>query len=234
MTQVAQPPQPRLSDDDPDVQRFLRDLCLRCLRLFPVAAAGLVVPAASGEPELVAFSDRRTRALALVEAGAGGGPWRDAILTGTPVRVSGELAAQRWPDLMHAARHVGLKSVAAVPLRWQDQSLGALALFADQDALLDDRDLRMAQALVDNATVLLLNARLLNRYRKTVAQLEEALGSRIVLEQAKGMLAVRLGLPLEQAFAVMRCYARDHNRKLAEVAQAVLDGDDSISELTEG
>ena len=154
------------------------------------------------------------------------GPCRDCLHSGRPVSTP-DLAdeAARWPRFAPVASAAGFHAAhALLPLRLRGQVLGALNLFRTEPVALSRADLATAQAFADVATIALLQSRALHDSQLVADQLQEALHSRIVIEQAKGILAQALGLEMEQAFARLRRYARNSGRRLAEIAQEVVDG----------
>jgi GAF domain-containing protein len=134
-------------------------------------------------------------------------------------------SSERWPLFTGHARSFGYQAFCAVPLRLRSQTMGVLNLFAARDTLLEEDELRTAQALADIATISMLNERALRESRLVAEQLQYALTSRVVLEQAKGVLAVKLECDVNDAFASMRDFARRNNRRLSDVARAVVAGD---------
>jgi GAF domain-containing protein len=140
---------------------------------------------------------------------------------------SSDLAAEqaRWPIFVPAALAAGFRSVLAVPLRLRGQTIGGLNLFNDRAEPLTTEDQRLAQALADVATVGILQQRSTHRQTVLAEQLQHALNSRVVIEQAKGVIAERNEATMDEAFAALRKYARDHNLKLSEVALAVVRGE---------
>jgi hypothetical protein len=137
-------------------------------------------------------------------------------------------AAGRWPRFTAAATEVGFAAVHALPMRLRDEIIGALNLFDSNPGAPDGETLRIGQALADVATIGLLQQRAISRRDAVTEQLQTALNSRVLIEQAKGILAERLHLDLADAFAVLRTAARNHNRRLSDLAQAVVDGTEQI------
>jgi AmiR/NasT family two-component response regulator len=124
-------------------------------------------------------------------------------------------------------------SVYAVPLRLREQTIGALNLFGAQAGVLTAEDIRLTQALADVATIGILQERALRRHEVLIEQLQSALNSRVVIEQAKGVVAERGGLDMEQAFAVLRRYARTTQQRLSDLARNVVDGTAGTDEMLE-
>lgn len=133
-----------------------------------------------------------------------------------------EAAAARWPELATVAAEAGVASVHAVPMRLRDDIVGALNLFGDKPGALNDADLRLAQALADVATIALVQDRAASDRDLVNEQLQKALDSRVVLEQAKGVLSYTGDLDTPAAYVALRGYARDHNIKLTELARALV------------
>ena len=141
-------------------------------------------------------------------------------------------AGHRWPRFAPAARQAGFAAVQALPMRLRDQVIGALNLFRADPGPFDPADVRVGQALADVATISLLHERGMRRSDALNEQLQTALNSRVIIEQAKGKLAERLHLDMDQAFALLRDYARSRNRRLSELAQAFIDGSETLTALT--
>jgi GAF domain-containing protein len=149
----------------------------------------------------------------------------DCFTTGQPV-VNIDLAEveARWPRFQAATTAAGFRSVHALPLRLRGQVIGAMNLFCRHQLSLSDDDLAVGQALSDVATIGLLQERNVRHGEIVVEQLQAALNSRVLIEQAKGVLAERTGVGVDAAFAVLRAYARRNQRQLGVIAAAVIDG----------
>jgi transcriptional regulator with GAF, ATPase, and Fis domain len=210
---------------DFDVIDFLHVLTDRSVRLLDVSAAGLLLADPRGELRVVAASSETARLLELFQLQNHQGPCLDCFRTGEPVQAADlDAEAQRWPRFADAARVSGFAAVQALPMRLRDQVIGALNLFRASPGAFDPGDVRIGQALADVATISLLHERSLRHSDTLNEQLQAALNSRVVIEQAKGKLAERHGLDMEHAFGLLRDYARSHNLRLADVAQAFIDG----------
>ena len=206
-----------------DVVELLSSLTADCAQLLDVASAGLLLADGRGVLHVMAASSERTRQLEIFQVQRDDGPCRDCYLDGTPVSAP-DLHAEidRWPQFAPAALKAGFVSVHALPMRLRSKVLGALGLFGTTAGALDPDDLSLGQALADVASVALVQEKASTDQKSVNEQLQTALISRIVLEQAKGVLAQQGSLPMEEAFAVMRRYARDHNLRLTAVAEAVV------------
>ncbi len=210
--------------DDFDVIDFLHVLAERCVQLLGVSAAGLLLTDQQDTLQVVAASTERTRLLELFQLQTDQGPCVDCFRTGRPVSVADLPSAGRWPRFTAAAAEVGFAAVHALPMRLRSDIIGALNLFDTKAGALDEDKLRIGQALADVATIGLLQQRAIRRRDTLTEQLQTALNSRVLIEQAKGVLAERLHLDVDKAFAVLRSDARNHNRRLSELAQAIVDG----------
>lgn len=206
-----------------DVNELLTQLAADCARLLDVSAVGLLLADSRGALHVVAASSERVADLEAFQAQRAQGPCHTCYLDGRQVNVP-DLAAEaaRWPDFAVVAEKAGVASVHAVPMRLRDAIIGALNLFGSVPGALNEADLRLAQALADVATVALIQDRAASDTNLVNEQLQRALDSRVVLEQAKGVLSYSGDLEMPEAFAALRHYARDHNLKLTELAGAVV------------
>lgn len=206
-----------------DVVDLLDELTTDCARLLDVASAGLLLADARGVLHIMAASSEQTRQLEVFQLQRDEGPCLECYREGTVVSVANlDEATDRWPQFVPAARSMGFASVHALPMRLRDNVLGALGLFGTEVGALNDDDLALGQALADVASVALVQDKAAADKATVNEQLQTALTSRVILEQAKGVLAQLGALEMTQAFTVLRNYARDHNLRLTEVAQAVV------------
>jgi GAF domain-containing protein len=218
--------------DDFDVIDFLHVMTERCVQLLGVSAAGLLLTDGQDTLQVVAASSERTRLLELFQLQADQGPCVECFRTGQPVSVADLPSAGRWPRFTAAAAEVGFAAVHAVPMRLRTEVIGALNFFDTKPGAVDADKLRIGQALADVATIGLLQQRAIHRRDVLTEQLQTALNSRVLIEQAKGVLAERLHVDVADAFTVLRNGARSHNRRLSELAQAIVDGTEQIPEAT--
>jgi GAF domain-containing protein len=218
--------------DDFDVIDFLHTLTERCVQLLGVSAAGLLLSDEHDTLQVVAASSERTRLLELFQLQTDQGPCVDCFHSGQPVSVADLPSAGRWPRFTAAAAEVGFAAVHAVPMRLRTEVIGALNLFDTNPGALDDGKLRIGQALADVATIGLLQQRAIRRRDTLTEQLQTALNSRVLIEQAKGILAERLHLDMAEAFKMLRTDARNHNRRLSELARAIVDGSEQLPPAT--
>lgn len=217
---------------DFDVVDLLTLLADRCVKTFDVAAAGIMLAGPDGVLRVVASSSEEMRVLELFEEQAAEGPCFDCYRTGEPVANQQlEGALDRWPRFTPAAAAMGFSSVQALPMRLRGTVIGALNLFHTDASAISPDARALAQAFADVATIAILQNRVSQEAQVVNEQLSQALHSRIVIEQAKGMIAERLGLDIGAAFARLRGHARNHNLRLADVANAVIAGDVRPSSL---
>lgn len=210
---------------DFDVVDLLTLLTDRCVEVLDVTAAGIMLVAPEGDLRVMASSSSAMRVLELFEIQAEEGPCLDSFATGLPV-VNQDLSTLngRWPLFTHEALEAGFRAVHALPMRLRGSVIGGLNLFHTEPGDLAQADVDAAQALADVATITILQHRAALEAQVLNAQLSHALNSRIVIEQAKGMLSERLGLNMERAFATLRNHARNHNLRLSDVAQSTING----------
>jgi GAF domain-containing protein len=211
--------------DDFDVVELLTLLAHRCVEMLDVAAAGLMLVSAEGDLRVVASSSEEMRLVELFEIQAQEGPCPDCYRTGQATQ-HGDLARDvHWPLFGPVALQAGFQSVTALPMRLRGVTIGALNLFRTQNGAMEESDIVAAQALADVATIAILQHRAAIQAHLVVDQLNHALNSRVMIEQAKGILAERAGLDMEGAFAWLRKHARDHNQLLVDVAESIVRGD---------
>jgi GAF domain-containing protein len=211
--------------DNFDVVELLTKLADRCVEVLDVDAAGLMLVAPEGDLRAVASSSEEMRLVELFEIQSQEGPCTDCYRSGEHVANENlVMAAGHWPRFGPVALEAGFKSVHAVPMRLRGVTIGALNLFRAAEGSLDEADLVAAQALADVATIGILQHRAAVQAHLVVDQLNNALHSRIMIEQAKGMVAERGGFDMETAFSRLRKHARSHNLLLIDVAQAVIEG----------
>jgi transcriptional regulator with GAF, ATPase, and Fis domain len=217
--------------DDYDVIDLLDRLVGFCVELLPTDAAGIVLGDARRELRAVAASEEAAHVMELLQLQSDEGPCLDCFRSGRPV-ARDDLPAMRtsWPAFTEQLQGLGFRSAQALPMRLREETIGALNLFRTEPGRLSEEDLGIGQAMADVATVGLIQERTLTASELLATQLQTALTSRVQLEQAKGMLAERTGLPLGQAFQLMRDYARSRGRRLSDVAAQIIEGvlDDEV------
>jgi transcriptional regulator with GAF, ATPase, and Fis domain len=208
-----------------DVIDFLHMLTDRTVQLLGASAAGVMVADPRGELRVAAASTEEAGLLELFQLQNDQGPCLECFRTGRAVTAT-DLAGpdRRWPRFADAAARSGFRAVEALPMRLRDQVIGALNLFRAEPGPLDPADLRIGQALADVATIGLLQERNVRRRDAVAEQLQAALNSRVIIEQAKGKLAERLSIDMDRSFTMLREYARNSNQRLTDVARVFVDG----------
>ncbi|MFC9977467.1 GAF and ANTAR domain-containing protein [Spirillospora sp. NPDC127200] len=217
-----------------DIIEFLQQMAERSVELLGVDAAGLLVTDQRGHLRLMAASSDQARLLELFQLQNEQGPCLDAFTGGRPVHcadLTGATARTWWPLFVEQARECGFTAVSALPMRLRDQVIGAFNLFRTAPGPLPGGTLRLGQAMADVATIGLLQERTIRQGRILTEQLQEALTRRVLIEQAKGVLAERHGWTVDQAFTVLRAHARNHNQRLTDLARAVVDRSPEAGEL---
>jgi GAF domain-containing protein len=210
--------------DDFDLVELLITLTNRCVEVLDVAAAGIMLASADGRLRMVASSSPALRLLELFEEQFEEGPCPDSYRTGKPV-INLDLAdvGDLWPRFGPRAIAAGFRSAHALPMRLRARTIGALNLLRVDDGQLNSADVAVAQVFADAATIGILQHRAAIEADVLNAQLQGALNSRIVIEQAKGVVAESLGDDMEQAFRRLHQYARNNNKRLTDVARSVVD-----------
>ena len=215
-----------------DVVEMLQSLVERCVELLAADAAGLMLSDQRGGFQVTASSSERSRLLELFQLHNDEGPCLDCYRSGTQVLVPdlGD-TAERWPRFVPEAQRQGFRSVHALPLRLRGETIGAMNLFHRSSGPLTNGDLPLGQALADVATIGILQERAIHRTESLAEQLQTALNSRVIIEQAKGVLSEKGTLDMDTAFARLRGYARGCNLRLSEVARSVVDGTVAADEV---
>jgi GAF domain-containing protein len=207
-----------------DLDDVLATLSSDVANLLAVDGAGFMLEDADGVLRFVAASDDYIGEVERLQVHTGEGPCVDAYTTGRQVLVDDLDQTTRFPAFAAAAHRAGMRGVYSFPLRVGDIRLGALNLYCTTPGDLNEQEARVAQLVGDLATSYLLSADATERATKLATQLEHALHSRVVIEQAKGKLSLAWDTDVSEAFERMRTYARSHNRRLRDVATEVLDG----------
>lgn len=208
---------------DFDVVDFLHTLTDHAAAVSGAQSVGLVLAGRGGALEFMAASNESGEALELFQIQTSEGPCQDCFRTGSPV-VNADLghAEALWPTFAPRARAAGFQSVHAFPMRLRGEIIGALNLFGTAAVRFEDDEVRVVQALADVATIAILQERTISSAAALTEQLQGALTSRTVIEQAKGALSRALGVGIDEAFLILRKRARSSQRRLADVANEVL------------
>jgi GAF domain-containing protein len=209
---------------DYDVIDLLHRLCDDSVALLPVDAAGLLLSDQRGTLRVVSSSTEQVHLVELFQLQADEGPCLDCFRTSRQTVAADLDDEPRWPRFVARARQAGYRSVHALPLRLRSETIGALNLFGSTPGALSTHTLRVGQALADVATIGILHERALRRQEVLAEQLQGALNSRVIIEQAKGMLAERGRIDLPQAFALLRSHARARQQRLSDLARDVVNG----------
>lgn len=210
--------------DDFDVVEVLTRVVDGCVEVLDVASAGIMLVGPDGDLRVMSSSSVAMRALELFEVQAHEGPCLDCFTTGEPVLHQDlATAGARWPEFAAEALEKGFRSVQALPMRLRGTVLGALNLFHTDPREMPEQDVVVAQALADIATIAILQHAAAFESHALNEQLQQALNSRIIIEQAKGVVAERTGLGMDEAFAQLRHDARSRNLRLVDVARAVIE-----------
>jgi len=211
---------------DFDIAEFLDLLVRHCVDLVDISAAGVILIEPGGGLRVVATSAQRAELLELFAVQTEDGPCIECVRTGRPVACDDlTTEGERWPRFAAAAHECGYRAVQALPMRLRDRTVGVLSLLSAETGALEDDHVQLGQALADVATIGILQHRTIEQGDQVVGQLQIALTSRVVIEQARGVLAERGGLSMDDAFTLLRGYARSHSRPLTPLARAVVEGE---------
>jgi len=211
--------------DDYDVIDVLTVLADRCVLAIDVDAAGVMLASPGGELQFVASSSEAMRVLELFQIQANEGPCVDCFRDGHAI-INSSLndSHGRWPHFTPRALEEGFRSVHCLPMRLRGRTIGALNLFRSLQGPLEDDDVVVAQGLADVATIAILQHRSSLDADALNDQLSVALNSRIIIEQAKGIVSQSESCDMDEAFARLRAQARNHNQGLTEIAVRVVEG----------
>ena len=218
--------------DEFDVIDVLTVLSLRCVDAIDVDAAGVMLAPPGGELQFVASSSEAMRMLELFQIQADEGPCVDCYRTGGAI-INKSLRTDdtRWPNFTPRAIAQGFRAVHCLPLRLRGSTIGALNLFSIDRGPMSTDDAAIAQGLADVATIAIMQYRIAADAKLLNDQLSSALNSRIVIEQAKGMIAQHFGIEMVDAFDKLRAHSRNHNLGLSSVATAVVHGELDVADL---
>lgn len=209
-----------------DLIEFLYTLVERCVEFLDISAVGLMLGDDQGRLRVAASSNEETRLLELFQLQNDQGPCLECYRSGEPVEEADLAeAGARWPLFAPEAVRAGFRTVHALPMRLRERTVGSLNLFHVDPIALPPAATRIAQSLIDVATIGLIQVESGQRSEVLLNQLQVALVARVVIEQAKGVLAERRDITPAVALAVMRSHARANNLRLTELAYAVIDGD---------
>jgi transcriptional regulator with GAF, ATPase, and Fis domain len=210
---------------DFDVLELLQTLVDQATLLFDASAAGIIIGPDDAHLEVVASTSEKSRLVGLMQLEVGEGPCVEAVTTGQVVSVADVRAiADRWPAFAAQAAGAGYVSVHAIPLRLRGQVIGSLNLFREHEGVLNEADAIAAQALADVATISVLQERTIRDTTVVHDQLRHALDSRVVIEQAKGVIAHTHGVDMDEAFRLIRAEARSTSTAMPALAAEIVAG----------
>lgn len=210
--------------DDFDVLEFLSVLVERCVELLDIAAAGVVLSDQKGGLRMAAASSEQARVVELFAIQAKDGPCLDCVRSGQAVSSTDLEGERRWARFAPAALAAGFRATHAVPMRSRRTVIGAMNLLNTDATEIDEKSVFLGQALADVATIAMLQQRAIHDGAILVEQLYGALNSRVVIEQAKGVLSAHGHVDMDNAFAALRAFARSHNSRLSDLARTVAEG----------
>ena len=214
---------------DYSVEEMLDGFCRDIVGILGCTAAGVMLEDEGGDLRFVAASDDVVRSIEALQIELGEGPCLLAYRNGAIILADDLQKDEQFPRFAERARAAGMSAVQSFPLRSDDQCVGALNMYSTHTSPFGDEEIEAATLLADVCTTLILNARTLADSYKLAGQLQKALDSRVVIEQAKGKLAEQLALDVGDAFVVLRRHARNNGLKLHDVASEIVAGDLKLS-----
>lgn len=209
-----------------DTVDLLQSLVESCRDLLAISEAGILLSSSDGDLELVASTSESASLVEAFQLGAYAGPPRESFVTGRRVSVSDwDGTPVEWQRFRDRATELGYTAIDALPMRLRDTTIGSLSLLRSRPGELDETDIITAQALADVATIGILHERALRESSVLVQQLQGALNSRVVIEQAKGVVSFTRGVSVDEAFDIIRAYARSNRLGISEVADKLVLGE---------
>ncbi|RJT75127.1 ANTAR domain-containing protein [Arthrobacter cheniae] len=209
--------------DDYDVLDLLHTLVEECVDLLDATAAGLLLAGPDGVLQVMASTSEESHLMEILQQDSGAGPCVDCYVTGVPVTIRDIAGTEdRWPEFKELAAAQGYQSVHAFPMRVRGKAIGAMNLFRTETGEMSEEDIAIGQALADVSTISILQERTIREAATVNDQLQRALNSRVLVEQAKGMVAHTSNVNTNEAFQLLRTHARSHNTSLRDTAEAVL------------
>lgn len=206
-----------------DVLDLLHVLVNESVALLDAAAAGLMLADQDGQLHVLASTSEAGQVLEVLQQTTGEGPCVECFRTGTTIAIADvQGMGNQWPRFRSLALAQGFRSVHAIPLRVPSGTIGTLNLFRSRIGTLGAEDAAIGQALADVSTISIMQQRMISETEVVNTQLQYALDSRVLIEQAKGMVAQLQGIDTNEAFQRLRQLARSSNTKLHDVAEAVL------------
>jgi GAF domain-containing protein len=206
-----------------DVVDVLQTLVERCQAVLDASEAGILLRDEHGDLDVVAVTAERVRLMELLQLDGDGGPCAECVRIGRPVLIPeiGDIDP-RWSRFGDLASEAGILSVYCVPLRLRRQTIGSLNLFSEHEGMPPHLDQVAAQAMADVATISILQRREAHESEAVREQLQRALDSRVLIEQAKGVVSYTRRIPVDEAFQLIRVYARSNRERLDEVAGRIV------------
>lgn len=208
--------------DDYDVVDLLQTLVDACQELLEATDAGILLADPAGELELIASTSEAAELVEVMQLGAESGPCIECFLTGASVSVPDIADSERWPIFRQAALENGFAAIEAIPMRLRNTTIGTLNLLRSSPGAPPPEDLSAARAFADVATIGILHERTLREKESLAGQLQTALNSRVMIEQAKGVVSFTADVSIPEAFTLMRTFARTRGMRLSEVAERVV------------
>ena len=217
---------------DFDVVDLLHTLVEKCTQILDTDAGGLMLVDETGQLQLMTSTSEGADFVEIMQLNADSGPCIDCFTTGMPVSVANiRESGSTWSAFQKAALQSGFNAAHATPLKLRGQVIGTMNLFSTSVGALGERDSAVAQALADVATIGILQERVVREGTILAEQLHSALDSRILIEQAKGMVAHSLSIDMDEAFAVIRAHSRRNNLTIRSVSQGISDHTLSVSSI---
>ncbi len=205
-----------------NVQEMLTEVCEIATRAIPNAEGASLTAFSEAGPGAVAYSDDWAKALDEMQYAEHEGPCLDAARTGLVFRIRDMRDEARWPSYMPRAAEHGALSMVSMPLTSESKTLGALDVYARVPDAFGPVQVSIAEIVAGHASLASQVAATLFRHREVAEQLKDAMLSRATIEQAKGIVMAQQPCTPDQAFTTLVHYSQVENRKLRDVAAALV------------
>jgi len=205
-----------------DLKDYLRAISEKAAMLSGESSAGILLADQDDVLQHVAASSASAENLELLQIRHSDGPSLDCYRGRNPVMIHDLRETTRWPRFVRHAVEAGVLSVQSFPMRHGNRMIGSLNIFGGEALKPESVDVNVVQALADVTTIAILQQRAHADAKLRTEQLQQALDSRVVIEQAKGVISREHGVSVDEAFVALRSHAREKQVRLADLAHRIV------------